>query len=168
MELNEMIAIMAAPIYANLRDAALHINVMSLTEYERKQLMQKAVDEAKNFGSPYGKIVKMVDLISLDDKANWCLSGGADGSDLQWGMNAGKAGHSVTHWGFKGHKSSAPIEEITILPDDLLMTADIPCTACQQNTQTSISAKIKFYAKSAPSQLVSGVSCRSMLCCEHF
>ncbi len=58
---------------------------------------------------------------------NICLSGGADGADLQWGMVAGSAGHNVVHWSFKGHKSSAPATEIVILTPELLDEADEPC-----------------------------------------
>ena len=47
----------------------------------------------------------MVDQVTLD---NICLSGGADGSDLQWAMMAGSLGHKVVHWSFQGHRSEAP------------------------------------------------------------
>ena len=30
-----------------------------------------------------------------------CLSGGARGADVTWGINAKKAGHQVIHWSFK-------------------------------------------------------------------
>ena len=63
-----------------------------------------------------------IDLQSLGD--NICLSGGAEGSDLQWGMVAGTMGFSVIHWGFKGHRSNAPKQEIVILTDDQLKEAD--------------------------------------------
>lgn len=72
------------------------------------------------------------DAAILDGNANWCLSGGADGSDLQWGMTAGKAGHGVIHWGFKGHKSSAPKSEIVILPQSELDTADPHCAKANE------------------------------------
>ena len=53
-----------------------------------------------------------------------CLSGGAEGADLQWGMTAGAAGHQVIHWGFSGHKSKAPKEEIVLLSKEQLLVAD--------------------------------------------
>lgn len=53
-----------------------------------------------------------------------CLSGGADGADLQWGMMAGRIGHSVIHWSFNGHKSSAPEVELVRLDDESLAEAD--------------------------------------------
>lgn len=53
-----------------------------------------------------------------------CLSGGADGSDLQWGMCAGKAGHSVFHYSFANHRSNAPQEEVIVLSDSLLSEAN--------------------------------------------
>lgn len=55
---------------------------------------------------------------------NMCLSGGADGSDLQWGMCAGRAGHMVVHFSFAGHKSNAPTIEITELSQNMLDEAD--------------------------------------------
>lgn len=55
---------------------------------------------------------------------NMCLSGGADGSDLQWGMTAGFAGHEVIHWSFEGHKTSAPKQELAVLTEEQLLAAD--------------------------------------------
>ena len=55
---------------------------------------------------------------------NLCLSGGADGADLQWGMMAGSVGHSVIHWSFQGHKSQAPSSEVVVLDDASLGEAD--------------------------------------------
>lgn len=53
-----------------------------------------------------------------------CLSGGADGSDLQWGMCAGMAGASVIHWSFEDHRTSAPTSEVVRLGDTLLEQAN--------------------------------------------
>lgn len=53
-----------------------------------------------------------------------CLSGGADGADLQWGMCAGTAGHQVFHFIFQGHRSKAPKSELVVLPEELLLKAD--------------------------------------------
>lgn len=53
-----------------------------------------------------------------------CLSGGADGSDLQWGMCAGMAGHQVIHFGFPGHGSKAPKAEQVRLTHEQLAEAD--------------------------------------------
>lgn len=55
---------------------------------------------------------------------NVCLSGGADGADLQFGMTAGMLGHSVIHWSFNRHKSSAPKEELVELSEEQLVKAD--------------------------------------------
>lgn len=60
---------------------------------------------------------------------NICLSGGADGADLQWGMAAGMAGHAVVHWSFRGHRTRAPLDEIVILTPEQLMAADRPLLA---------------------------------------
>jgi hypothetical protein len=73
----------------------------------------------------------------LDSKTNVCLSGGAPGSDQQWGMNAGKAGHVVVHWSFVGHKSTAPVEELSILPQSLLDTADPYCALANKTLKRS-------------------------------
>lgn len=56
---------------------------------------------------------------------NICLSGGAIGSDLQWGMCAGSAGHQVIHWGFATHKSDAPVQEIVHLSAEQLDAANV-------------------------------------------
>lgn len=53
-----------------------------------------------------------------------CLSGGAEGADMQWGMCAGKAGHQVYHFIFAGHRSKAPASEHVVLTEDMLRVAD--------------------------------------------
>lgn len=58
---------------------------------------------------------------SLD---NVCLSGGAEGADLQWGMMAGRNGFSVIHWSFGRHKCEAPVEEVVRLTQEQLVEAD--------------------------------------------
>jgi hypothetical protein len=62
-----------------------------------------------------------------------CLSGGADGADLAWGLSAENLGHAVIHWSFVGHPSRAPenlivrlSEEELKLGDDALRQAAIP------------------------------------------
>ncbi len=57
---------------------------------------------------------------------NICLSGGAVGSDSQWGMTAGLLGHSVIHWSFDGHNAQVPDNEIVVLSEEQLSHADIP------------------------------------------
>lgn len=63
-------------------------------------------------------------MTPLNDDTNICLSGGADGADVQWGMCAGYAGHLVKHFGFNGHRSMAPQSEIVILTQDQLDLVD--------------------------------------------
>lgn len=53
-----------------------------------------------------------------------CLSGGAEGADLQFGMCAGSAGHSVIHWSYAGHRTQAPASEVVILTPEMLAAAD--------------------------------------------
>lgn len=60
---------------------------------------------------------------------NVCLSGGAQGADLQWGMCAGMAGHTVVHWSFAGHRTEAPVQEVVVLTHEQLMAADEPLRA---------------------------------------
>lgn len=57
---------------------------------------------------------------------NLCLSGGAEGADLQFGMCAGMAGHGVIHWSFDPHaaKCNAPKQEVVILTPAQLEQAD--------------------------------------------
>lgn len=57
-------------------------------------------------------------------KGDICLSGGAAGSDAQWGMNAGRIGQSVIHWSFVGHKHSVADQEVVRLTDEQLLKAD--------------------------------------------
>src|SRR5574343_314486 len=53
-----------------------------------------------------------------------CLSGGAKGADLQWGMTAGYAGHTVFHFSFANHRSLAPSDEVVVLSHEQLVLAD--------------------------------------------
>lgn len=59
-------------------------------------------------------------MFSLDENTNLCLSGGAEGADLQWGMCAGLLGHQVIHWSFADHHTRAPANEVVRLTDDQL------------------------------------------------
>lgn len=53
-----------------------------------------------------------------------CLSGGAEGADLQFGMVCGIAGMTVIHWSFKKHKTNAPAQEVVLLDESQLKDAD--------------------------------------------
>lgn len=53
-----------------------------------------------------------------------CLSGGAKGSDAQWGMNAGRDGQSVIHWSFADHKHFVAECEVVRLSEEQLEVAD--------------------------------------------
>lgn len=55
---------------------------------------------------------------------NICLSGGAEGADLQFGMCAGQAGHGVIHWSYPRHKTDAPHTEVVVLTPEQLEAAD--------------------------------------------
>lgn len=54
---------------------------------------------------------------------NMCLSGGAEGADIAWGIAAENAGHTVVHWSFKGHRSNAT--NVCVLDDTHLKVADM-------------------------------------------
>jgi hypothetical protein len=56
---------------------------------------------------------------------NTCLSGGANGADIQWGNSARKAGHIVIHWSFVGHNSRAPENELIRLTEEQLSKAEV-------------------------------------------
>lgn len=64
-----------------------------------------------------------MDLTSFTD-THLCLSGGAVGADLQWGMCAGKLGHNVIHWSFEGHSTLAPSSERVVLTNEQLIEAN--------------------------------------------
>ena len=64
------------------------------------------------------------DFLTLNDCDNVCLSGGADGADLQWGMTAGTRGDAVIHFIFRGHRSKAPEAEKVVLTRAQLLEAD--------------------------------------------
>jgi hypothetical protein len=70
----------------------------------------------------------MEDLLTalLGDGSNLCLSGGAKGADLQWGMCAGMAGHKVIHWSFEKHYTQAPEIEVVRLSPEQLAEGDEP------------------------------------------
>ncbi|RYD66780.1 MAG: hypothetical protein EOP83_04160 [Verrucomicrobiaceae bacterium] len=53
-----------------------------------------------------------------------CLSGGAEGADLQFGMCAGAMGHMVVHYSFAGHRTQAPAAELVVLGPEQLAEAD--------------------------------------------
>jgi len=55
--------------------------------------------------------------------ADICLSGGAPGADVAWGIAAECSGHTAVHWSFKGHKPGTK-ENIFVLDDDELFEAD--------------------------------------------
>lgn len=73
-----------------------------------------------------------------------CLSGGADGADLQWGMMAGRNGHSVIHWTFDGHNSKAPSSELVILDQISLSKADESLKRANQTLKRRFPGKSQF------------------------
>jgi hypothetical protein len=55
---------------------------------------------------------------------NICLSGGADGADIEWGNCADSIGHQVIHWSFPSHPSVAPENQLIRLTDEQLTQSD--------------------------------------------
>jgi hypothetical protein len=80
-------------------------------------------------------------LLDLDSNTNWCLSGGADGSDLQFGMCAGALGHGVIHFSFRGHATAAPETEVVVLTELQLQAADARCRAANRTLRRRFPAK---------------------------
>jgi hypothetical protein len=74
------------------------------------------------FGYTIWYIRSMFDLDKLGPDI--CLSGGADGADLEWGMVADNVKMSVVHWSFDGHKTKAPSQTVAILTEQQLKDAD--------------------------------------------
>lgn len=58
----------------------------------------------------------------MPTNVNMCLSGGADGADIAWGIAAEKAGHRIVHWSFIGHRSTA--NNLSVLNSTQLKVAD--------------------------------------------
>jgi hypothetical protein len=56
---------------------------------------------------------------------NICLSGGADGADLEWGKHAASIGHRVIHWSFLGHSTRASDDQRIQLNDEELMMGEV-------------------------------------------
>jgi len=80
-------------------------------------------------------------ILSLDAGTNLCMSGGADGSDLQWGLQAGKAGHGVIHWSFSEHRSQAPEQELVRLHQKQLNLADGALKRANRKVQRSFPSR---------------------------
>ncbi len=55
---------------------------------------------------------------------NVCMSGGAEGADLEWGKWAATRKDSVIHYSFAGHRTNAPAETVIILSADELKVVD--------------------------------------------
>jgi hypothetical protein len=83
----------------------------------------------------------MTTTSNLDDI---CLSGGAEGADLQWGMCAGMIGHMVVHFSFSGHRSAAPEAELVVLTPEQLEAADGPCKAASKGIKRWFPPKSLF------------------------
>lgn len=63
----------------------------------------------------------------MPESVNCCLSGGAPGADLRWGVCAADHGHQVQHFSFAGHNSGAPEALLVRLSQKQLKQADEFC-----------------------------------------
>ncbi|KAG8672487.1 hypothetical protein FPOAC2_05880 [Fusarium poae] len=61
-----------------------------------------------------------MDYLQNSTNPNICLSGGADGADMEWGNCAASVGHQVIHWSFPGHSSQATQDQLIRLTDEEL------------------------------------------------
>lgn len=59
---------------------------------------------------------------------NICYSGGADGADSLWGGLATLLDHTVMHFSFHGHKTSADRSQIIMLTESDLSLSALPMT----------------------------------------
>lgn len=59
----------------------------------------------------------------IDDQTPICLSGGAIGADLQFGVCARMRNHLVVHFSFRNHRTDAPREDVVVLSPDQLESA---------------------------------------------
>ena len=55
---------------------------------------------------------------------NICVSGGADGADLLWGVCARHVGHDVHHISFLSHESKAPFSTLIRMKTNVLESQD--------------------------------------------
>jgi len=66
-------------------------------------------------------------MLNSDTHTDWCLSGGADGADLWWGLAASGLDHGVIHFSFRGARTAASPEQLHILTEADLAAADPQC-----------------------------------------
>jgi hypothetical protein len=74
----------------------------------------------------------ILDRLETSETRDWCLSGGAAGSDLLWGQAAKANGHGVIHFSFPGAITKADPNDLWELDDDALALADPHCLAANQ------------------------------------
>ncbi|KAL6916795.1 hypothetical protein FSST1_008290 [Fusarium sambucinum] len=65
-----------------------------------------------------------MDYLQKSTNPNICLSGGADGADMEWGNCAASVGHQVIHWSFPEHSSQASEDQLIRLTDEELNISD--------------------------------------------
>lgn len=73
-----------------------------------------------------------------------CCSGGADGADYAWGVEAAKHGHGVMHFVFSGHKSKAPKHQLVCLDEQQLTVANEHVARANDTLKRSWPPKSRF------------------------
>ena len=81
---------------------------------------------------------------------NICASGGAIGSDLEWGQKASYNNMTVIHFSFKGHKITANKDDIYILNEDELNEANEPCLSLKMFPRTNLPSVADTYFTMSP------------------
>lgn len=73
-----------------------------------------------------------------------CLSGGAEGADLEWGRCASLSGHGVVHFVFAGHRSNAPQESRYVLSAFLLEKGEYALRKANQTLRRTYPTRSLF------------------------
>lgn len=75
---------------------------------------------------------------------NCCFSGGANGADLEWGAEASRCGHEVTHFSFVSHRTHAPRDKVVMLTKKRLATADVHCASASRSLHRSFPTRSPY------------------------
>ncbi|CAG1977402.1 unnamed protein product [Fusarium graminearum] len=96
--------------------------------HEDNQVIRSFWEATESTESSMEQIIILLEMkmeyLQNTTSPNVCLSGGADGADLEWGNCAASMGHQVIHWSFPGHSSRALEDQLVRLDDEELKIAD--------------------------------------------
>ena len=88
---------------------------------------------------------------------NWCLSGGARGSDLYWGEIASAKRHRVLHFSFEGHITEAPSDQLLVLGESALEAAEPFCIKAGQLLKRRFPRRVPVELKSRTAERVRAI-----------